>query len=194
MRSPTTWKLVAVLFWTMLIGGCASPLEHVASYQLRDELPHKVEVIAMDPATNTPTFADAVGNQLEARHGFSIWGTERVARWLEAKGFAPYALASEGDCELDLAPEGVDAVLTCTMPDSSPMRGPTWRVWVVSTHTGELLGAAGSKVVGGWPLAVDAPKGPPAGEWEHSVALADAIAEMLGSSDSAGRSYRVQPN
>ena len=194
MHSPAIWKLAAVLFFIVLVGGCASPLEHVASYNLRDELPHRVEVIAMDPATNTPKFADAVGNQLEARHGFSIWGTQRVARWLEAKGFAPYALASGGDCELDLAPEGVDAVLTCTMPDSSPMRGPAWVVWVVSTHTGKPLGSAGSKVVGGWSAAIDAPKGPPVGEWEHSVALADAIAEMLRSSSAIGRSYRVQPN
>ena len=151
-------------------------------------------MIAMDSASQPRDFADVVGIQLEVRHGFSVWPTTKVARWLEAEELPPYALASSGDCELGLAAEGVDAVLLCTMPDSSPMRGPSWVLWLNSTHTGELLGGAGSKVVGGWSLAIDAPKGPPVSEWEHSIALADAIADMLSSSDSVRRSYRVQPN
>jgi hypothetical protein len=180
VRTPALKVQAVAGLAVLLAAGCVSPMEHKSGYSLRDALPHEVRVVAIDPATNTPAFADAVGTQLSVRHGFSVWDTERVARWLEERGYPPYALASDGDYELELAPEGVDAVILTTMPDSSTMRGPSWVLWVLSTHTGKPLGSASSKVVGGWGREVDPPEGPPVGEWEHSVALADALAEMLG--------------
>ena len=137
----------------------------------------------MDSASQPRDFADAVGIQLEVRHDLSVWGTKRVAAWLERHELPAHTLASSGRSEAtsDLASDGVDAVVTCVMEDSTPLHGPSWRLWVVSTRTGEIIGSAYSSVEGGWTCPADTPEPPEEGAWEHSVALADALAEMFTS-------------